>query len=300
MPDTLVSASNLGAGITIVAAITTNLVAEIRDRHDLWPTATAAVGRLATGAALFGAALKGNERISLQISADGPLGTLAADAWLLDERTIAARGYASNGRVELPVDERGKFDVGGAVGKGSLQVTRSSEIGQPYVGIVPLVSGEIAEDLAVYLLQSEQIPSIVALGVLANPNGVVAAGGIMARALPGAEENALSALESRAASMPPVTQLVASGADADALLRRLTGDLELRSLRAMDVRFACRCSREKVEAVLLGFGRDELLQLTRERDSTEATCEYCKTRYEFSSDEIRALAERPATLSDLR
>lgn len=295
MPDTLVAASNLDAGIAIVAAITTDLVAEIRDRHDLWPTATAAVGRLATGAAIFAASLKRNERISLQISGDGPLGTLAADAWLVDDRTIAARGFAANSRVELPVDERGKFNVAGAVGSGSLQVTRSSEIGQPYVGIVPLSSGEIAEDLAVYLAQSEQIPSIVALGVLANPNGIVAAGGIVARALPGADESALSSLEARAAKMTPVTQLVAGGADVATLLRELAGDLELRSSHAFGVRFACRCSREKVEGVLLGLGREDLLQLTRERDRTEATCEYCKTRYEFSRDEIHALAERLAS-----
>ncbi len=169
---------------------------------------------------------------------------------------------------------------GGAVGAGSLQVTRSSEVGQPYVGVVPLASGEIAEDLAVYLAQSEQIPSIVALGVLANPNGIVAAGGILARALPGADEGALSSLEARAARMPPVTQLMAGGADVTTLLRELAGDLELRSSHAFDVRFACRCNREKVEAVLLGLGRDELLQLTRERDRTEATCEYCQTRYD--------------------
>ena len=192
MPDSLVAASNLEAGVALVAAITTDLVAEIRNRHDLWPTATAAVGRLATGAALFSASLKGNERISLQIAGDGPLGSLAADAWLLDEHTAGARGYARNGRVELPIDARGKFDVAGAIGDGSLQVTRSSDIGQPYVGVVPLQSGEIAEDLAVYLAQSEQIPSIVALGVLANPSGVVAAGGILARALPGADERALA------------------------------------------------------------------------------------------------------------
>lgn len=235
MPDTLVAASNLDAGIAIVAAITTDLVAEIRDRHDLWPTATAAVGRLATGSAIFAASLKRNERISLQISGDGPLGTLAADAWLVDDRRIAARGFAANGRVELPVDERGKFNVAGAVGSGSLQVTRSSEIGQPYVGIVPLASGEIAEDLAVYLAQSEQIPSIVALGVLANPNGIVAAGGIVARALPGADESALSSLEARAARMTPVTQLVAGGADVTTLLRELAGDLELRSSHAFGV-----------------------------------------------------------------
>jgi molecular chaperone Hsp33 len=292
MPDLLVSASNLEAGVALVAAVTTELVAEIRDRHDLWPTATAAVGRLTTGAALFAAMLKRNERVSLQIAGDGPLGTLAADASLLGEGTVGARGYVRNGRVDLPIDSRGKFDVGGAVGKGSLQVTRSSDVGQPYVGVVSLESGEIAEDLAAYLVHSEQIPSIVALGVLANPDGVVASGGIIARALPGADERALTALEARAAAMPPVTQLIAHGADSDALLRELSGGIELRARHAMDVRFACRCNRAKVQAVLLGLGADELLALARERGGTEAVCEYCKTRYDFTGDELRDLAAR--------
>jgi molecular chaperone Hsp33 len=292
MPDMLVAASNLEAGVAMVAAVTTELVAEIRDRHDLWPTATAAAGRLTTGAALLGAALKGSERISLQIAGSGPLGTLAADAWLVDERTIGARGYVRNGRVDLPVDARGKFAVAAAVGTGSLQVTRSSDIGQPYVGIVTLESGEIAEDLALYLLQSEQIPSIVALGVLANPNGVAAAGGIIARALPGADERTIASLEANAAAMLPITTQIAEGAGPDGLLHAIAGDLTLRARHAMDVRFACRCNRTKVEAVLLGLGADELLALTRERDRTEATCEYCQTHYVFTGDELRDLVGR--------
>jgi molecular chaperone Hsp33 len=293
MPDMIVAASAAGAQIAVAAAVTTDLVAEIRERHDLWPTATAAVGRLTTGAALFAATnLKGDERISLQIAGTGPLGTVAADSWLLDERTIGARGYARTPQVELPIDERGKFDVAGAIGKGSLHVTRSSEGGQPYVGVVPLVSGEIAEDLAHYLGQSEQTPSVVALGVLANPDGIVAAGGILAQVLPGADERALAALEQRALAMPPVTQLIAQGADAPALLRALTGDEDLRSYRTIDVRFACRCNRAKVESVLLGLGADEILALTRERDLTEATCEYCKTQYAFTAEELRQLLEK--------
>jgi molecular chaperone Hsp33 len=292
MPDTILAASAPDAGIALVAAITTDLVAEIRHRHDLWPTATAAVGRLTTGAALFGAQLKGNERISLQIAGSGPLGTLAADAWLLDELTVGTRGYARNARVDLPIDARGKFDVAGAVGAGSLQVTRSSDIGQPYVGVVPLHSGEIAEDLAAYLAQSEQIPSVVAIGVLANPGGVVAAGGILARALPGTDERALAELERRAARMPPVTQLIAHGADASALLGELGGEWSLHAQHEMYVRFACRCTRAKVEAVLLGLGADELLRLSRERDGTEATCEYCKARYFFTTREVEDLLAR--------
>ncbi|MGC1380087.1 MAG: Hsp33 family molecular chaperone HslO [Candidatus Baltobacteraceae bacterium] len=291
MPNTLLTASS-AQGVAVAAAITTELVAEIRDRHDLWPTATAAVGRLTTGAAIFGAALKGDERVSLQIAASGPLGTVAADSWLLADGAIAARGYARNARVDLPIDARGKFDVAGAIGSGSLQVTRSHSLGQPYVGIVPLHSGEIAEDIAVYLAQSEQIPSIVALGVLANPNGVVAAGGVLIQALPGSDDRVLAGLEERAAAAPPVTQLIADGADVESLLRAFTGDLPLRSQRSAEVRFACLCSRTKVEAVLLGLGADELLRLTRERDRTEAICEYCKTRYVFEADELHSLRAR--------
>ncbi len=279
MPDTLVTASDADAGIAFFAAVTTELVTEIRNRHDLWPTAAAAAGRLATGAVLFGAALKGDERISLQIAADGPLRGLAADAWITSDGAIGARSCVGNGQVDLPIDARGKFNVGAAVGSGSLQVTRSRSLGQPYVGVVSLHSGEIAEDLALYLAQSEQVPSVVALGVLANPNGILAAGGIIAQALPGAGDRSLAALEERARALPPVTQLVAEHRSASGLLEAIAGGAALRSVQSLEVRFACRCSREKVEALLGGLGRDELATMAQERGEAEATCEYCKTRY---------------------
>ncbi|MGA8533292.1 MAG: Hsp33 family molecular chaperone HslO, partial [Candidatus Tumulicola sp.] len=258
MPDLLLGAAAAGSGASIVAAVTTGLVSEIQRRHDLSPTASAAVGRLVTGAVLFGAGLTGRERISLQISGDGPIGTLVADAWLLDDRTIGARGYARNGHAELPVDARGKFNVAGIVGDGLLQVTKSYEVGQPYVGIVPLQSGEIAEDLAAYLAKSEQIPSVVALGVLANPSGVIAAGGVLAQVLPGAGDAAIVRLEDRARAMPPVTKLISERAEAAHLLRALSGDEPLRSERSMEVRFACLCTKRKVEAVLAALGRQEV------------------------------------------
>jgi molecular chaperone Hsp33 len=177
MPDLIISASAPQTGIAIAAAITTDLVAEIRSRHDLSPLVTAAVGRLTTGAALLGMSLKGSERITLQMSGDGPVGSIAADAWLLEPEVLGARGYAAHPHADLPLNAAGKFDVAGALGAGSLQVTKSYDVGQPYVGIVPFYSGEVAEDLASYLVNSEQIPSVVALGVLANPDGVLAAGG---------------------------------------------------------------------------------------------------------------------------
>jgi molecular chaperone Hsp33 len=294
MSDVIVSASAPQAGIAIVAATTTDLVTEIRSRHDLSPLVTAAVGRLTTGAALFGVSLKGRERITLQMTGDGPVGSIAADAWLLEPDVLGARGYAQNPRADLPLNAKGKFDVAGVIGAGSLQVTKSYDVGQPYVGVVPLYSGEVAEDIASYLVNSEQIPSVVALGVLADPDGVRAAGGVLAQVLPGADERAVAALEERALAMPPITTLISAGADAHAILNALAGPIELRSHRTLDVRFACMCTREKVEAALLSMGADELRALASERSESEASCEFCKKRYIFSADELRKLAERTA------
>ena len=289
--DLLLSATAADTGVLVSAAVTTGLVGEIQQRHDLWPTATAAVGRLASGAALFGESLKSGERVSLQIVGDGPLQALTADAWLLDDTTLGVRGYTRHPHVDLPVNNRGKFDVSRAIGNGFLQVTKSHETGQPYVGVVPLDSGEVAEDIAVYLARSEQIPSVVALGVLANPNGVVAAGGIMAQVLPGADERVTATLEDRAKALPPVTKLIAEGAGAEDLLRALANE-ELRAHRAFDLRFACLCTQRKVEATLAGLGAGELRQMASEQNETEAVCEFCKRPYVFSSAEILALAER--------
>jgi molecular chaperone Hsp33 len=291
MPDLLMTASSPSDGIVLVAAVTTDLVGEIRSRHDLSPVAAAAVGRLTASAVLFACALKSRERITLQITADGPLGSLAADAWLLDEALIGARGYARHPHVDVPLNARGKFDVAAAVGKGTLQVTKSYGEGQPYVGVVPLYSSEIAEDVAAYLMQSEQIPSVVALGVLADPGGVRAAGGILAQALPGAPEHAIATLEERARAMLPVTRAIAEGADAHALLHALAGPLTLRSHRSMEIRFACACSRERVERALLGMGEVDLRRLASERPETEATCEYCKKRYVFTAEDVEHLAD---------
>jgi len=291
MPDRLLTVSATIAGASVAAAVTTDLVTEVQRRHDLSPTATAAAGRLVTGAVLLGANLGENERISLQISGDGPIGSLVADAWLRDASTIGARGYARNGRVELPVNARGKFDVAGALGNGALQVTRSYEVGQPYAGVVPLHTGEIAEDIAAYLAKSEQIPSVVALGVLADPRGVVAAGGIVAKMLPGASEADVAALERRANALPAITALITERPDPAYLLQRLLGSEVPDTAAAMDVSFTCSCTKQKVETVLRALGKRELERLSRERDQTEATCEFCRRTYAFTSGELRAMAE---------
>lgn len=292
MPDLVITASAPDAGFSVAAAISTDTVRETQERHALSPTACAAVGRLVTGAALLASGIKGTERISLQISGDGPIRGIVADAWLVQGDHIGVRGYAKEPGADVPLNGRGKFDVAGIIGEGVLQVTKSYESGQPYSGVVPLYSGEIAEDIASYLVNSEQIPSVVALGVLADPNGVKVSGGILAQVLPGADDRAVAALEARALHMPPVTKLIEQGASAHDLLHALAGEAALRSHRTYGLHFACRCTREKVEVALSGLGVDELYRVARERPETEATCEFCKNVYVFTADEVKTIASR--------
>ena len=292
MPDRIVTATAADGSFSVVAGITTGLIAETQRRHGMAPTATAATGRLVTAASLLGASLKGREKLTLQVAGDGPLRGAIADVALNSPEEIGERGYARRPGVDLPLNADGKFDVGTAVGSGYLQVTRSFEVGQPYVGIVELINGEIGADIASYLMISEQIPSVVALGVLANPAGIKAAGGVIAHVLPGASEQTIEALERRADAMTPVTTQIASGASVEALARSLAGDLEMRFTRSYDVRFTCTCSRERVERVLLGLGEEELRKIASEQQQAEAVCEFCKTAYVLSRDEVLGLIER--------
>ncbi len=286
------TASAANGTVSLVAGITTSVVREAQRRHRLAPTASAAVGRLITGAALLGAGLGIRERLTLQIKGDGPIGSIVADSWSGRAGWIAARAYARYPEADLPLNERGKFDVAGVVGDGQLQVTKSYELGQPYNGIVPLASGEIGDDIAAYLANSQQIPSVVALGVLANPAGIVAAGGVIAQLMPGADDATIATLERNAREMPAVTQQVVDGADALNLLQAITASLELKIFTSYGLEFDCRCTREKVESALLGLGRDELEKMASEQPQTEATCEFCKRQYILSSREVNDLARR--------
>jgi molecular chaperone Hsp33 len=291
--DRVVTASAANGTVSFVAGTTTELVREAQRRHDLAPTASAAVGRLITAAALLGASLKGRERLTLQIVGDGPIGAVVADAWSTTPGTISARAYARHPAADLPLNARGKFDVARVIGNGKLQVTKNYEVGQPYVGIVPLESGEIGDDIASYLANSQQIPSVVALGVLSDPAGIRAAGGVIAQLLPGAEDTTIALLEANASAMPPVTTQIVDGADARALIERLATGLPLRPHEhAYDAIFDCRCTRERVERALIGLGRDELLKMASEQPETEATCDFCRRRYVLTAAEVEELVAK--------
>ncbi len=292
MTDRLVTATAANGMISLVAGITTDLVADVQIRHRMAPTPSAAVGRLITGGALLGARLKGRERLTLQIVGDGPIGALTADVVAVSPRTVGVRGNARNPDADVPLNDRGKFDVGRVVGNGRMQVTKSYEVGQPYMGVVSLINGEIGDDLASYLMNSQQIPNVVALGVLANPTGIIAAGGIIAQVMPGADESLIGSVEANAAKMSPVTTQINAGGTPESLLEGLIDDGSLKIYQEYDVAFACWCTREKVEVALLGLGRDELVKIATEQPQTEATCEFCKRTYVLSRDDVADLVSR--------
>ena len=292
MRDRLVTATAGDGTVALVAGITTKLAEETRERHRMSPTASVAVGRLATAAALLGANLKGRERLSLQVSGSGAIGGVVAEVTMLPDHTVGARAYAHHPQADVPLTGDGKFNVAELVGRGKLLVTRSYEVGQPYTGIVNLITGEIASDVAAYFAYSEQVPSVVAIGVHLDHSGVRAAGGVIAHVLPGASEETIGRLEANANAMDPVTTQLLAGTEPEGIFERICAGMSPKRLREYDVLFACRCTREKVETALLGLGHDELVKMSQEQPQTEATCEFCKRTWVLSSAEVSRLAAR--------
>jgi len=278
--------------LRIVSAVTTPVVEEARRRHGLWPTATAAVGRLMTAAVLMASILKDDQRIMLQVVGDGPLRHVVAEA----TASLQVRAYAAEPRVHLPLNDHGKLDVARAVGKGSLHVIRDLGLKEPYRGAVPLVSGEIAEDVAHYLAVSEQSPSSVALGVLVGPDGrVQAAGGFWLMPMPGAPDELIGEMEQRLGRMAPVSRRIDEmGADADpvALVAPLLEGLDYRVLQAAPVEFHCPCTRRRFEAGLVALGAQELRSIASEQDPVELRCRFCNRRYLFPARRLLELARR--------
>lgn len=285
--DYAATAIAAGDTVRIIAARTTQLVREAQSRHGASPTVTAALGRLLTGAALIGVGLSSRERLTLQINGDGPVRFLVAEAMPGGR----VRGYPGRARAEVPLNAQGKFDVAGVVGRGALHVTRIYDTGQPYTSAVPLQSGEIGDDLAYFFAHSEQVPSVVAVGVLANPDGVLAAGGVLAQLLPGAEPTTIEVLETAARALPQVTSLVRAGMSPEQMIGQVAAGLAPRVSLVQPLAFSCLCDRSRVVRALVTLGMDELLEMSRADEDTEATCDFCGQRYYFSPTEIREIVE---------
>ena len=280
MSDYLVKA--ITAGVRVYAAVTTDLVGEAVRRHDCYPIAAAAVGRTMTGALLMAANLKNEEAITISFRGNGPIGTITADA----TADGYVRGYAGNPHVNLPLNENGKLDVGGAVGQGLVTVTRFTGLKEPMSGSVEIVTGEIAEDLTQYMFASEQTPSSIGLGVLVESDfKVSAAGGFMIQLMPDADEETVSRLEENLKSLRPVTSMIADGLDAEAIIKEVMQGFEMEFLSTTELSFRCQCSKERIEDVLLSLSRADLKTLVDDGQA-EICCHFCGEKYHFTGEEL--------------
>lgn len=288
---TLVRAIAQMGGAVCYAIDSTDLVAQAEQIHKTSAVVTAALGRLMTAASMMGAMLKGEEdSLTLRITADGAIGSVIA----VSDAQGNTKGYITNPVVEIPLKPNGKLDVSGALGtQGHLYVVRDSGAGQPYVGLVPLVSGEIAEDITHYFATSEQTATVCALGVLVNPDLTVrAAGGYLLQLLPGATEEDITAIETAVRAMPPVTTLLSQGVTPQELALQALAGLEPELLDSRPVEFRCNCDRERVERALISLGAAELETMAREDGKAEVNCHFCHKQYQFTESEILALAGR--------
>jgi len=286
MHDHLVRAVAAGSMVRAVAAITTDTVGEARRRQGTLPTATAALGRVMTGAALIASTLKDGHKVTVQVKGDGPLKEVTGDADVKGN----IRGYVRNPHIHLP-SKAGKLDVGRAVGKkGILSVVKDVGLKEPYVGIVPLVSGEVGEDLSYYFVSSEQQPSAVALGVLVLPdNSVAAAGGYLVQPLVGAEDWVVSKIEENISKIPSVSDMVNIGLNAEEMLTRVLDGLNVEFKERRDLQFTCGCSRERAERTLIILGPKEIKGMISEGEEVELRCNFCDESYIFSIEDLRMI-----------
>jgi len=275
-----------GNGAAVCQALdSTDLVGTLERYHKTSAVVTAAAGRLLTAASIMGSMLKGErDTVTLRVAADGPAGSVVAVA----DANGNAKGYAVNPVVELPLNRYGKLDVSGAVGKnGNLFVVKDLGLREPYVGLVPLVSGEIAEDVTSYFAVSEQIPTVCALGVLVNPDLTVrAAGGFILQLLPGAGEEDISRVEKATADLPSVTRMLTDGLTPEEIALKTLAGMEPHLLDARTVEYRCGCSRERMAAALSSLDAAELRAMAEEDGQAELCCHFCPSRYVFSREEL--------------
>lgn len=276
-------------GLVKAAAITgRDLVERARNIHTLLPMATAALGRTLLGASMMGDMLKEEQgSLTLQIKGGGPLGTILA----VSDCGGNVRGYVQNPHVDLVEKHPGKLDVGAAVGSsGTLTVIKDIGLKEPYVGSIGLFSGEIAEDLAMYFVESEQIPTACALGVLVGTDqSVTAAGGYLIQLLPGAGEDVITRIEAGVQRVGSVSHALEGGLDGEGLLRSVLTDFDLEILERHPVEYRCYCSRDRVTRALISMGREELSSLIQEQGQAELTCQFCDQIYRYSKEELEEI-----------
>ena len=290
MSDEIVRAMTTDGLVKAVAITGRDLVERARTIHTLLPMATAALGRTLLGASMMGDMLKEqNGSLTLQIKGGGPLGTILA----VSDCDGNVRGYVQNPHVDLMEKYQGKLDVGAAVGaEGTLTVIKDIGLKEPYVGSIALMSGEIADDLALYYVESEQIPTACALGVLVGlDQSVTAAGGYLIQLLPGADDDMISRIEAGVHAMGSVSHALSDGLDGEGLLRTVLSGFELEILARHPVEYRCYCSRDRVTRALISMGKQDLSDLIREQGYAELTCQFCDQVYHYSKEDLEQILQ---------
>ena len=285
MSDKIIKFLAHGGRVSVVCANTTEMVEEARKIHDMSPVVTAAFGRLLTITAIMATEMKGSkDKLTVQLKGNGPIGVMIATA---NNKPIV-KGYATNPVVELPLNEDGKLDVSGAVGyEGYINVVKDIGLKDPYIGISPLVSGEIAEDFANYFVNSEQRNSAVALGVLVDKNGVRASGGYLINPMPDATEEDIGAVEQSIFKAGAMSKMLDQNLTLEEIAKKITGDENVEILEDSIVpEFKCDCSKEHMQDALMTIGKEELQDIIEKEGKAELVCHFCNKKYDFNKEEL--------------
>lgn len=290
MTDYIIRANAADNQIRAFAATTRDLVEYARSTHDTSPVATAALGRLLTAGSMMGSMMKGeNDILTLQIKGNGPIGGVIVTA----DAKGSVKGYVYNPQVLLPANEKGKLDVGGAVGEGILSVIKDLGLKEPYVGQTHLVSGEIAEDLTYYFATSDQVPSVVALGVLMNKdNTVKRAGGFIIQLMPFAEDWVIDLLEKKVNEISSITSLLDQGMSPEEILEYILADVGLEITDKRPTSFECNCTKERVEKAIISIGEKDIQEMIDDNEPIEVNCHFCNEHYHFTVDELKEMIRR--------
>ena len=287
MTDYIVRATAADSSIRAFAINAKEMVETAREHHDTTPVMTAALGRLLCGAAMMGSMMKGEkDLLTLQIQCSGPAQGLTVTA----DSAGNVKGYAVNPKVELPLNDKGKLDVGGALDLGILSVIKDMGLKEPYVGQCQLQTGEIAEDLTYYFATSEQIPSAVGLGVLVNPDGSVRqAGGFIIQLMPFTPDDVVERLEKRIAEIDSVTQMLERGLAPEQILEEILGEFGLEITDTLPVQFKCDCSKERISKALATISKKDMDDIINDGESIEVKCQFCNTAYKFEVEELKEI-----------
>lgn len=287
--DKIISCLAHNGKVNVRCIKSTNMVEQARKLHDLSPTATAALGRLLTITSLLGKEMKGEKgTITTQVKGNGPLGSMTVVA----DNDGNVKGYVSNPQLDMPLNsENGKLNVGAAVGKeGMIYIIKDIGLKEPYVGMTPIISGEIAEDFTNYFATSEQTPTVVALGVLVDKNGVKAAGGYLITLMPDAGEEEIEKIEEALKNADSISKMLDDGKELIEIAEIVTGENNLMYFEYENIpSYKCNCSKEKMEKSLITIGKEEIQDIIEKEEKAELVCHFCNTKYLFNKEDLENL-----------